>query len=120
MRHFTFYDPRERLVVAATVPQAGVEELVGLADVVLLETGLAELAVVVGDQHQALGVGTLLAEAIASLSAQQGATHVKAEVLGENRAMIRLMERLGPTMRSVEDGTSVAYTRLPERTRRAA
>ncbi len=120
VRHFTFYDPRERLVVAATVPQAGGEELVGLADVVLLETGLAELAVVVGDEHQALGVGTLLAEAIASLSAQQGATHVKAEVLGENQAMTRVMERLGTTVRSVEDGVSVVYTRLPAQARRAA
>lgn len=119
VRHFTFYDPRERLVVAATVPN-GIEELIGLADVVLLETGLAELAVVVDDEYQSRGVGTLLAESVAALSAQQGATHVKAEVLGENRAMTRVMERLGPTVRTVEDGTSVIYTRLPEQSTRAA
>src|SRR4051794_32783293 len=33
VRHFTFYDPRERLMVAATRPGRGVEEVVGLADV---------------------------------------------------------------------------------------
>ena len=31
-RRFTFYDPRERLVVAATAPIDGSERIVGLAD----------------------------------------------------------------------------------------
>ena len=30
---FTFYDPRERLVLAATAPVDGIEKIVGLADV---------------------------------------------------------------------------------------
>src|SRR5215212_4277520 len=32
VRHFTFYDPRERITFAATVPGAVGEEIVGLAD----------------------------------------------------------------------------------------
>jgi hypothetical protein len=27
--------------------------------------------------------------------------------------MLRLMERIGPTVRTVEDGVAVAYTKLP-------
>lgn len=47
VRHFTFYDPRERMVVAATLPADGIERIVGLADGELVVEddleGLAEL-----------------------------------------------------------------------------
>lgn len=112
VRHFTYFHPRERLVVAATAPIDHTEEIVGLADVALLGTGLAELAVVVDDRRQGQGVGSLLAEAAAALAGRNGATHLKAELLTENTPMLRLMERLGPTLRTQEQGTAVLYTRL--------
>jgi acetyltransferase len=120
VRHFTFYDPRERLiVVAATMAEHG-ELIVGLADVALEETGVAELAVVVDDGRQHQGVGKLLTEVTASLAARQGATHLRAELLEYNAPMLALMERLGRTVRTVEDGTSRVLTRLAADQRRAA
>jgi acetyltransferase len=120
VRHFTFYNPRERLVVAATSPVDGREEIVGLGDIALLSTGLAEIGVVVDDMRQERGIGQLLTRTIAGLALARGATHVKAELLDENAPMLRLMQRLGPTVRTVEDGTSVVYTRLPAGRRYAA
>jgi len=122
VRHFTFYDPRQRLVVVATAMLGGdsLEEIVGLADVAHLGTGLAELAVVVDDDQQGRGVGRLLTEVIASLAMQQGATRLKAELLESNTAMLRLMQRLGRTVTTVEDGVSVVYATLPAVRRRAA
>ena len=120
VRHFTRYDTRSRLVVAAMAPIGGRETLLGLADVVLLETGLAEIAVVVADDQQGQGVGKLLSEAAAALATRQGATHLKAELLEENVAMRRLMERLGPTVRTVEAGSTTLYTRLAPAHLRAA
>lgn len=120
IRHFTFYDPRSRLMLAATLPLAGVEEIVGLADVALLSTGLAEIGLVVDDENQGRGLGKLLSEAVASLAIQRGATHLKAEMLDGNRPMVTVLERLGPTVRTVEDGASIAYTRLSVNGRRAA
>jgi GNAT superfamily N-acetyltransferase len=120
VRHFTFYELRTRLVVAATAPLGGHEEIVGLADVALLGTGLAELGLVVADDQQGRGVGRLLSEAAAALAAQNGATHLKAELLEDNAAMRRLMERLGPTVRTLEGGGATMYTRLPAGRRRAA
>jgi RimJ/RimL family protein N-acetyltransferase len=120
VRHFTFFDPRERLVVAATAPLAGVEEIVALADLAHLETGVAELAIVVDDEHQGQGIGRLLGEAMASLAARQGVTHLKAELLERNAAMLRVMEYLGRTTRVAEDGNTVVYAKLPPSVRRAA
>ena len=120
VRRFAFYDPRERLTLAAAMPGTGGEQLVGLADVAVLATGLAEIGVVVADDAQGQGVGKLLSGAVASLAMQRGATHLKADMLDDNRAMLHLMERLGRTVRSVEDGTTVVYTRLPAGRRNAA
>lgn len=113
VRHFTFYDPRESLIVAATALVDGTEEVIGLADIALLATGLAEIGVLVDGEHQGEGVGRVLSEAIAWLAVQRGATHLKAEMLDRNVPMLRLMQRLGPTVQAVEDGVTTAYIKLP-------
>jgi acetyltransferase len=120
VEHFTFYNPRERLVLAATAPLAGVEEIIGLADVALVETGMAELGIVVDDDYQRRGVGEALIESLAHLAAAHGATHIRAEMLDHNEPMLRLMQGLGRTVETAEDGHRIAYTRLPMRARRAA
>ncbi len=122
VRHFTFYDPRQRQVVVATAMLGGVslEEIVGLADVAHRGSGLAELAVVVDDDRQDHGVGKLLTEVVVSLAIQQGATRLKAELLEHNSAMPHLMQRLGRTMSTVEDGVAVLYATLPATARRRA
>jgi GNAT superfamily N-acetyltransferase len=120
VRHFTFFDPRQRLIVVAVAMTDGTEHIVGMADVALLGTGVAELAVVVDDGLQHQGVGTLLTEVIASLAMHQGATHLRAELLEHTVPMLRLMERLGRTVRTVSDGTTEVITRLPDAQRRAA
>lgn len=112
VRHFTFYEPRERLMLAATAPHDGTDAIIGLADVALLETGLAEVAVVVSDEHQGKGVGTLLTQAVASIAVHRGATRLKAVMAADNKAMLSLMERLGETVKSREGDTLIAYTRL--------
>jgi len=120
VRHFTFYDPRERVALAATVPGRVGEEIVGLADAAFVGTGLAEIGIVVSDEHQHQGLGKCLSEAVASIAIKRGASHLKAQMLAENTSMLRLFERLGRTVRSVEDGTSTAYVRLRADRRRSA
>jgi acetyltransferase len=120
IRHFTFFDPRERLVVAAVAMIGHTEEIVGVADVALLETAVAELGVVVHDARQGLGIGKLLTEAVASLALRQGATHMRAELLEGNERMVALMRRLGRTVVTAEGQTYMAVTRLPATRRRAA
>jgi GNAT superfamily N-acetyltransferase len=107
-------------VVAASAPIGGRNRVVGLADVAFTATGVAELGVVVQDRARNRGVGKLLTEAVASLAIQQGATHLRGELPASDGPVVRLMQRLGRTVRTVEDGTEVVYTQLPEPRRRAA
>jgi GNAT superfamily N-acetyltransferase len=120
VRHFTFYDPRERMMLAATMPADGGERIVGLADAAFLATGLAEIGVVVDDESQGRGIGKVLSEAVASVALSRGAVRLKAEMLDSNAPMLRLLERLGRTVRTVEEGRAVAYTRLQASRRRSA
>ena len=120
VRYFTYFDPRERMTMAATALTDRGETIVGLADAAFLGTGLAEIGIVVADDQQSRGLGSLLSEAVASLAIQRGATHLKAQMLHGNEPMLRLLERLGRTVRSVEDGTSTAYVRLRADGRRGA
>ena len=118
--HFTFYDPRQRLVLAATAPGEGGEELVGIGDVSFADTGIAEIGLVIEEEHQSRGIGKLIAEAIASLALTRGATHLKAEMLDSSPAVLKVLGSIGPTISEVEDGRSVAYAKLPTRASWAA
>jgi GNAT superfamily N-acetyltransferase len=118
--HFTFYDPRERRVIAATMPGDGGEQIVGLGDVCFVETGIAEIGLVVEEEHQSRGIGRLIAEAIASMALARGATHLKAEMLDSSPAVMKVLGSIGRTVSTIEDGRSVAYAKLPARARWAA
>jgi acetyltransferase len=119
-RHFTFYSPRSRLVVAATAPADGLEVVFGLGDVELFDTGQAEFGLVVDDDFQGRGLGRLLSEAVATLALRNGATRLRAVLPRRDGPVLALMRRLGSTVLVEEDGRAVAYTRLgPGRSRRA-
>jgi GNAT superfamily N-acetyltransferase len=120
VRRFVFGNPRERLVVAATAPLDGSEEIVGLADVAFDRTAVGDLGVVVDERARNRGVGKLLTEAVASLAIQHGVNRLRGELPQSEGPVRRLMERLGHTVEIVEDGARVLYTRLPDAGYRAA
>jgi hypothetical protein len=67
-RRFTFFDPRRRLVVLATAPLEGTEEIVGLAE---LQTPAPREAVVVVDERTpSTAVRKLLEQAASALSSR--------------------------------------------------
>lgn len=72
-RRLAFYDPRERLVVAATSPGDVGEEIVGLAEVTLAGAADADVTVLAGDRGDAQGLAMLLSDAAASLAEHRAA-----------------------------------------------
>jgi hypothetical protein len=61
VRRFTFYDPRERVVLAATMLDGGQERIVALGDAAFDDMP----EVVVDDDMDERGVADLMAEAVA-------------------------------------------------------
>ena len=68
---FAFHDPRERLTLAATMPAGGGEEIAGIAEVALRDTGAAESEILVAADFRGRGLRTLLSEAAASIAARR-------------------------------------------------
>jgi len=75
--------------------------VVALAGYEPLDARSAEVALLIDDDHQHLGIGTLLFEHLASLARQDGIDEFVAEVLLENAGMIRVLR---------DSGFEVTYT----------
>jgi RimJ/RimL family protein N-acetyltransferase len=77
--------PTEEREVVVGIGQYGIDA----------ETHTAEVALVVRDDYQKRGVGTELLNYLTLLARKEGLLGFSAEVLIENRAMMRLFERAG-------------------------
>lgn len=81
-------------------------DIVGVASFERLTDTSAEIAVLIDDQAQHKGIGTLLIEHLADVARQRGVTRFVADVLAANRAMIDVIRGLGFVVASrIEDGT---------------
>ena len=86
---------------------------VGRWDVINPE--LAEVAFVIRDDYQAQGIGTVLFELLAQSAFKLGIRHFVADMLPQNRGMVRLMEDYGNvTSRTNQDGVVEIVVALRE------
>lgn len=67
----------------------------------------AEVAVLVSDQHQNLGLGTELLRRVLQIAKQENVSQVSAEMMADNVAMQMIVKRLGFRLRFSEDLSSV-------------
>lgn len=99
-------DGRAHIAVAAFVGPAPV----GIARVIALGDGRAELAVEVVDAWQGHGIGGRLVRAVADLGRAAGFREIVADVLAENTAMRLLFASAFPDFTGVGDGPEVELT----------
>jgi RimJ/RimL family protein N-acetyltransferase len=67
----------------------------------------AEVAFVVEEDYQGLGIASALLRHLVLLGREQGISRFEAEVLSSNRAMLRVFSRAGLPMTTVPSGDSV-------------
>jgi len=101
--HLTEVDGVDR--VALVVERDG--ELIAVGRYDRLEDRTeAEVAFVVADPYQHLGIATMLLQRLAELARSTGVTHLVAEVLAENHAMLSVFHAAGfPMASTCEWGT---------------
>lgn len=98
-------DYRHRMAIVAEVGDANDPELVGVARYAPSDDGTTEVAFVVGDAWQGLGLGSLLLEELLSAAAERGIEQFSADVLAENRQALRLLARHTTiTARTIDSG----------------
>jgi acyl-CoA hydrolase/RimJ/RimL family protein N-acetyltransferase len=96
LQEFSIIDFSQEMVILAIIQEEEKEEIIGIAQYgIHQDTHTAEAAFVVRDNYQNLGVGTELLIYLTYLAKKQGLLGFTAEVLVENKPMLRLFEKMG-------------------------
>jgi acyl-CoA hydrolase/GNAT superfamily N-acetyltransferase len=106
LQEFVVIDYLKEMGILAVLPKGEQELIVGIGQYSILEPGnTAEVAFAVRDEYQNKGIGTELVRYLANLAKRQGLEGLYAEVLLENKPMLRVFEKMGFTMqRTVSSG----------------
>jgi acetyltransferase len=105
---FGDYEREMALVAELTDPGTGERRIMGVGRLSKLRSGNeAEVAVLVSDQYQKLGLGYELLRRIIEIARDEKLSQVSAEMLPDNLAMQVIMKRLGFRVRASDDLTSL-------------
>jgi acetyltransferase len=105
---FGDYDREMALVAERTDPGTGERRIIAVGRMNKLHArNEAEVAVLVSDQYQNLGLGNELLRRVVQIARDEKLSQVSAEMLPDNIAMRTIMRRLGFRVRAGEDLTSL-------------
>jgi acyl-CoA hydrolase/GNAT superfamily N-acetyltransferase len=96
LQEFVVIDYSKEMVILAVIPRGEQELIVGIGQYSILEsTNTADVALAVRDEYHNRGIGTELLQYLANLAKRQGLRGFTAEVLLENKQMLRVFEKSG-------------------------
>jgi len=110
LRYLTEVDGHDHIAyVAVTGPT-----LVAVGRVVRTAPDTADMAIVVGDPWQGLGLGRQLARLLVDAAAAEGVTRIAGTMLADNRPALRLLKGIGTEfdVDSISHGVREIVTRL--------
>ena len=106
LERFTNVDHDRRVAIVAVLG----DDLVGVARYEGLTPDTAEVAFVIEDAHQGRGLGPVLLEHLAAAARERGITRFDADVLPDNRRMLRVFLDAGFQAKRNFDGDAVHVT----------
>jgi GNAT superfamily N-acetyltransferase len=99
LKFYTEVDFEHHVAIVSTVQSGGKEKIIGVGRYIEISGNdterIAEVAFAVDDEHQNLGVGTILFEYLVSIAQNNGITSLEADVLVENRNMLDIFKHSG-------------------------
>lgn len=103
---FVYIDHRKDVAIVGTVPEVTGEEIVAVGRYFLNErTNKAEVAFVIRDEWQNLGIGKFVFQHLISIARRNGIAGFTAEVLRDNRRMQNIFNHSGYKVKSsLEEG----------------
>lgn len=96
LQEFVITDYQKAMVILATISDKGNEKILAVGQYELNEKGsTADVALVVRDDYQDMGIGHQVLAYLTYLATRQGLLGFTAEVLVDNEEMLKLFEDLG-------------------------
>jgi acetyltransferase len=111
---FIDYDREMALVAVRRNPETGESEILGVGRLMKTHgTQEAEIAVLVSDRWQGRGLGKELLARLLIVAADDKLTHVVADILPDNRGVMRILDKLGFELKhSLDDNVVHAEFKL--------
>jgi len=107
LRDLTEVDFNHHVAIVVTLLNRGEEDGIGVGRYIELKDNdserVAEIAFAVEDEFQGLGVGTILLEQLTIFAQQQGIKRLVADVLLDNKAMMRMLKNCGFNLETTVD-----------------
>jgi acetyltransferase len=108
-------DYDREIAIVAELTENGARKIIGTARVSIeLDGKTGEIAFLVADPWQGLGLGTKLVDYVIEIGKERGLETVYGIMLPENRKAIELMKNLGFQLKYMEDGTIRGTLNLKE------
>jgi RimJ/RimL family protein N-acetyltransferase len=110
IQDFVYIDHRHDVAIVATVPEAHGDDILAVGSYYLdPKTNLAEVAFVVHDKWQNLGIGTFLLRYLMRIARRNGIRGFTAEVLVENKAMQAVFNKSNCKLKSHFRGNVISF-----------
>jgi RimJ/RimL family protein N-acetyltransferase len=94
MQEYVNVDYRTTMSIVAIIDEAGVEKIIGEARYVKSQDELfADTAFIVDESYQGIGISTYLFNLLIRAAREEGIAGLKADVLVDNRAMLKVYEK---------------------------
>ncbi len=103
--HYTDVDFERHVALIAELEHAGQPVIAGGGRYFVSAPGRAEVAFMVGDEYQGLGIGSMLMRHLVAIARASGLDTLEAEVLADNAAMLKVFERAGLTLKKRREGS---------------
>ena len=113
LSHLTAVDHHDHEALLALDPHS--HDAIGVARFIRISEDAAECAIVVADDWQNRGLGSELLDRLVERAREEGVERFTALVLAENIDALRLLDRLGDTVRHSEGSQLELEIELPER-----
>lgn len=99
LEYLTEIDFQQHVAIVALVEVNGVDRLVGIARYIRdrdrKEAFVADLALTVDDEHQGMGIGTLLFKHLIEIARSKNVSKIQADVHPGNQKMLKIFQRSG-------------------------
>lgn len=99
LKYFTEIDFEQHIALVATIVKDKEEEIIGVGRYIELEekstAKVAEVAFAIDDEHQRMGLGTILFKHLVKIAQNNGISKLIADVLLENKSMLEIFEHSG-------------------------
>jgi len=101
MQEYVNVDYRRTLSIVGTVEEEGIERIIAEGRYVQQrDHAFADTAFVVDERHQGLGIASFLLSLLIRTARDHGIAGFAADILADNKAMIRVFEKTGLPLRA--------------------